>query len=277
MRLRFKDGIKKALTLSYDDGVVQDIRLMEIMNKYGLKGTFNINSGMYLPEDAERKKFYGRLKLSEAKKLYTNSGHEVAVHAFNHPFLENLDELEIIYQIIEDRKSIEENYGVIARGMAYPYGTYSSKVISILEKCKVAYARTVKATNSFNLPENWLELHPTCHHKSDNLMDLAKEFVEKDRRWGNAEMFYLWGHSYEFDNDNNWDIIEKFASLTGGHNDIWYATNIEIYDYVKAYESLQTSYDQKIIKNPTATDVWAEINNKTICIKAGKSMKVEDI
>ena len=65
MEMRLKDGKTKVLTLSYDDGVVQDIRLIEIMNKYGLKGTFNINSALYLPEDAVREKFSGRLKLSE--------------------------------------------------------------------------------------------------------------------------------------------------------------------------------------------------------------------
>ena len=274
MRIRFKDGKQKVITLSYDDGVVQDIKLIEIMNKYGLKGTFNINSGMYLPEDAVRQKYYGRLKLSEAKELYINSGHEVALHTLNHPFLENLDNLELIYQIIEDRKSIEKEYGVIARGMAYPYGTYSEKVISILEKCDIAYARTVNSTYNFNLPQNWLKLHPTCHHKYDKLMDLVKEFIETPRPWGNAEMFYLWGHSYEFDKDDNWEVIERFAKYAGGRDDIWYATNIEIYDYVKAYESLQTSYDKKIIKNPSSTKVWAEINKELVCIDAGSTVRL---
>ena len=68
MKMRLKDGKTKVLTLSYDDGVVQDIRLIEIMNRYGLKGTFNINSASYLPENKVREKFYGRMKLSEAKR-----------------------------------------------------------------------------------------------------------------------------------------------------------------------------------------------------------------
>ena len=116
MRIRLKDGKTKVLTLSYDDGVVQDIRLMEIMNKYGLKGTFNINSGAYTAEDKVREKFRGRMKRSEAMALYTDSGHEIAVHTYTHPFLEKLDSSEIVYEIIEDRKDIEGRYGVIARG-----------------------------------------------------------------------------------------------------------------------------------------------------------------
>lgn len=272
--MKLKDGKSKVLTLSYDDGVVQDIRLIELMNKHGLKGTFNINSGLYLPENAVRDRFYGRMKLSEAKELYINSGHEVAVHSLTHPFLEKLDSAEIIYEITEDRKSIEKEYGVIARGMAYPFGTYNDLTVDILNKCHIAYARTTKSTFQFGFPENWLLLHPTCHHNYENLENLIKEFVETPTRWGNAEMFYLWGHSYEFDNNDNWNVIEKFAEYAGGHEHIWYASNIEIYDYVKAYQSLQTSFDKKIIHNPSAIDVWIEINATVYCVKAGETLTV---
>ena len=272
MKMRLKDGKLKVLTLSYDDGVVQDLRLVEIMDKYGLKGTFNLNTGWYLPENMERDKDHRRLKLSEAQELFKDSVHEVAIHAYNHPFLEKLDTSEIIYEIIEDRKAMEKDYGRIVRGMAYPYGTYNDKVVDILEKCHVAYARTVKSTCSFNFPENWLTLHPTCHHNNERLEELIKTFVEVPNRFGNAEMFYLWGHSYEFDNNDNWEVIEKFAEYAGGHDHIWYATNIEIYDYVKAYERLETSYDKKIVHNPSAIDVWIEINEKEYCVKAGETL-----
>lgn len=274
MQMRLKDGKIKVLTLSYDDGVVQDIRLIEIMSKYDLKGTFNINSALYLPEDKERERFYGRMKLSEAKELYIKSGNEVAVHALTHPRLEFLDTSEIIYEITEDRKCIEREYGKIARGMAYPYGTYNEKVIDVLDKCNIAYSRTTQSTLSFKFPENWLTLHPTCHHNNEKLMELAKRFVEETNRHNVAEMFYLWGHSYEFDNNDNWNVIEEFAEYIGGHDHIWYATNIEVYDYVKAYERLQTSYDKKIIHNPSAIDVWFENKGEVYCVKAGETLKI---
>ena len=274
MKMRLKDGKVKVLTLSYDDGVVQDIRLIGILDKYGIKGTFNVNSKCYLPEDAVREKYYGRMKLSEAQKLYIGSGHEVAVHAYSHPFLEKLDTAEIIYEITEDRRAIESHYGTIARGMAYPFGTYSDKVVDILEKCHIAYARTVKSTYSFGFPENWLTLHPTCHHKDERLEELITRFVETTNKYNNPEMFYLWGHSYEFDNDNNWDVIERFVEKAGGHDHIWYATNIEIYDYVQAYERLQTSYDKKTVHNPSAIDVWFDVNGEVYCVKAGETIRL---
>ena len=268
-----KDGKSKVLTLSYDDGVVQDIRLIDIMDKHGLKGTFNINTARYLPEDAQRETYYGRMKLSEAQALFQNSPHEVAVHALTHPFLNALKKPQILVEILEDRKNIEAQYKRLARGMAYPYGTYNDAVLEALEAAGICYSRTTEATENFKFPENWLTLHPTCHHNHPRLMELAKGFVENEpSRPAINWMFYLWGHSYEFDNDDNWNVIEEFAAYTGGRSDIWYATNIEIYDYVKAYESLRVSVDETIVHNPTAMDVWFYLNGKTHCIHGGETL-----
>ncbi len=273
MYMKLKDGKSKVLTLSYDDGVVQDIRLIKILNKHGIKATFNINTGLYLPEEATREKFYGRMKLSEAKELYINSGHEVAVHTLTHPFLEKVKTDEILTEVIEDRRNIEQQYGTLARGMAYPFGTYSGEVIDALRKCGICYSRTVKSTETFKFPEKWLELNPTCHHNSPKLMDLAKKFVEEKSRYiSDNWLFYLWGHSYEFDNNDNWEVIENFAEYIGGRDDIWYATNVEIYDYVKAYENLQISIDKNIIHNPSVIDVWFYHINKTYCVKGGQTL-----
>lgn len=275
MYMKLKDGKSKVLTLSYDDGVVQDIRLVGIMDQHGLKGTFNINSGLYLPEDAVREKYYGRMKLSEAQQLYINSGHEIAVHGYNHLFLEKLKWDEATYEVLEDRRCIERDYGVIARGMAYPFATYNDDVVEILKRCGICYSRTAKATLNFKLPENWLTLHPTCHHKAPQLMELAKQFVEKTPRYVSDNwMFYLWGHSYEFDNNDNWNVIEEFAEYIGGREDIWYATNIEIYDYIKAYEALQTSVDNKRVHNPSVIDVWFTDGDQTYCVPGGQTLKL---
>lgn len=274
MYMRLKDGKRKVLTLSYDDGVATDKRLIEIMDKNGIKGTFNINSGRYLPEDKEREKSYSRMKLSEAKELYINSGHEVAIHGFTHPYLEKLKSEQVILEVAEDRKNISKEYKTLARGMAYPYGTYSEQVEECLKMCGICYSRTTKSTEKFLFPENWLEWHPTCHHKNPKLMELAKDFAEDVEPMSSVEnrMFYLWGHSYEFEVNDNWEIIEEFCKYMGNRDDIWYATNIEIYDYIMAYNSLQTDVEENIIHNPSSIDVWFMKNNIEYCVKAGETL-----
>lgn len=273
MYMKLKDGKSKVLTLSYDDGVVQDIRMMQILDSHGIKCTFNISSGRYVPEETVRESFTGRMKLSEAKQLYIGSGHEVAIHGFNHPHLARLKSTGVLTEVLDDRRAIEKDYGVLARGMAYPHGSYSDQVVEMLKQCGIAYSRTTKSTEKFTFPENWHTWHPTCHHKNPRLMELAKQFAEKDLRYpSECQLFYLWGHSYEFDNDDNWQVIEEFAAYVGGRENIWYATNIELYDYIRAYESLQVGVDEKIVHNPSNTDVWFFKNSQTHCVRAGETI-----
>lgn len=268
MHMKFNNGKSKALTLSYDDCVVQDIRLMEILDKQGIKATFNINTGMYLPEDGVREGTNFKLKRSEAKNLYTGSGHEVAVHTVTHPHLETLSRNEVVAQVVDDRKNIEQQYGILPRGMAYPYGTYTQEVMDTLQTCGIGYARTVTSTEGFELPLNWLAWHPTCHHNHPDLMKFAEKFVEgaPEGNW----LFYLWGHSYEFDIHNNWGVMENFARFMGGREDIWYATNMEIYDYATAFEKLQFSGDGNAVYNPSAITLWFAHRGKTYRVKGGE-------
>ena len=134
--MRFPGGKSRALTLSYDDGVEQDIRLIGIMKQYGLKGTFNLNSGLYAPEGTVYPEghIHRRMTKEQAIDLYKESGMEVAVHALTHPFLEQLSVNECTWEVIADRMNLEQEYDVIVRGMAYPFGTYSDQVVDVLEK-----------------------------------------------------------------------------------------------------------------------------------------------
>lgn len=271
LNMRFKNGTRKALTLSYDDGVVQDIRLSNLLNKHGIKATFHINSETFIPEDAVRERFYGRMKLSEAKAAYV--GHEVAVHTRTHPYIAQLRGADVLTETLFDRKKIEQDFGTIVRGMSYPYGCYNEEIISLLKASGIVYSRTTSSTGTFNICNDWHRLAPTCHHSSPKLMELAEKFVNDGPRTSCVNwLFYVWGHSYEFDDANNWEIIEEFAKYIGGKDDIWYATNIEIYDYIAAYKALQSTIDNNIVYNPSAISVWFEANGKTYEIKPNETL-----
>lgn len=275
MKMRLKDGKTHVLTLSYDDGVYQDIRLIEIMNKYGIRGTFNVNSGWFRDNSYVRDELSGRLTWNEAKSLYPVSDNEIAVHGLIHGWVSEMPQEDVIYEVTQDRINLEREFGTIIKGMAYPFGCYTAKTIEALKLSGIVYSRTVKSTHGFDFPENWLELHPTCHHNDPELMELAKKFIEDPLRIDRPRMFYLWGHSYEFDNNNNWEVIENFCKYMGGRDNIWYATNMEIFEYVKAYKNLEKSMDGKMIYNPSGIPVWVYYHNKTYKIDPLATITIE--
>ena len=271
---RFPNGLHKALTLSYDDGVEQDIRLMEILDQHGIRATFNLNSGCWAQEGTvyPAGTIHRRMSKSQVEKVYANPNHEVAAHCLTHASLTEISPAEIAHEVLADRENLEAMFGGIIRGLAYPFGTFSDTVVDALKATGVAYARTVVSTNNFAIPNDWLRLHPTCHHAAPNLPQLCERFLS-DRAPFGSQLFYLWGHSYEFEADNDWHVIEEFCEKMGGHDDIWYATNIEIVDYVNVCRAVYASADGKILHNPTSIDVWADVNGKTVCIKAGETVK----
>lgn len=260
--LRFPGGKSKALTFSYDDGAIYDEKLISILNAHNMKGTFNINSDL-LGSDEHY------LTTEKASEIY--EGHEISVHGCVHSSFTDVPIERTSYEMMKDRMNLENRFNRIIRGMAYPYGTYNDEVIDAAKKCGIVYSRTVEATHSFDLPKEWLMLHPTCHHKDEQLMELAKKFIDMKADF-RPQMFYLWGHSYEFNNDNNWEVIEKFADYTATRDDIWYATNIEIYDVYTAFKSLIFNIDCTKVINPSSKSVWIAVGGHVKEIKAGETV-----
>ena len=263
-RFTFPGWKMKALTFSYDDNQIFDRRLVEILNKNGLKGTFHINAGtLGITND---KDFF--IDAEEIPTLY--KGHEVSCHGFKHPFFSHVPAQQIVSQLWEERKVLEKQAGYPVRGMSYPYGDFTQRIIDYAKAAGIEYSRTVEDTGEFNFPEDFMRWHPSCHHnKATALADRFLEPVMFDR----LNLFYIWGHSFEFDRENTWDMMEALCAKLGGHDDIWYATNIEIKDYITAAQNLKTSADGSIIYNDTALDIYIALEDRTqLVVKSGQCL-----
>ena len=261
----FPGGKHKVLTMSYDDGQIHDRRMVEIFNKNGIKGTFHINSGLI---DWREEK----VPLSEMKELY--KGHEVAAHTYTHPTIERCPLDQVVQQIIEDRKILEDAVGYPVRGLSYPNGSLSDDIKKLLPSVGIEYSRVVGSKQNFSLPRDYYEWQATCHHNT-NLMQLGQQFVDLFKTQY-LYMMYVWGHSFEFARDNNWELLENFCELVGNRDDIWYATNIEIVDYMNAAKNLKYGVKGDMVYNPSAIHVWIAVDGKSYKINGGAMVHFDD-
>ncbi len=232
--MNWKDTKMKAVTFSYDDGITQDIRFINLLDKYDLKCTFNLNSqylgGRGLLPYGERPVSHYKIHPTDVKKIYQN--HEVAVHTLTHPKLTTVaDDGEVIRQVEQDRLNLSElvEYDVV--GMAYPCGgdNHDDRVVRLIrENTGVKYSRTVKSTYSFDEQSELLSFNPTIYHMNfDKLLELGREFV--DMTPDKPQIFYIWGHTYELDYEvGHWAKMEEFFKLISHRDDIFYGTNKQV-------------------------------------------------
>jgi peptidoglycan/xylan/chitin deacetylase (PgdA/CDA1 family) len=218
---------KKAVTFSYDDGVEQDRRLVELFRYYKMKATFNVNTGIQSEEscfEIEGVPIH-RMNQEGLDKLYR--GHEIAVHGLTHAAPAGMTATELEKEFLTDARNIERLYGRYPSGMAYAYGAVDDAAAAYLRGIGIRYGRTTGSTHSFALPKDLLHLEATCHHNDEKLFALAEEFLEAEAAEEKPMLFYIWGHSYEFDVNQNWERMEKLCDLLAGRQDIFYGTNSE--------------------------------------------------
>lgn len=223
----------KAVTFSYDDGVTQDQRLIELFDRYGLRATFNLNSGLFGKAGALLREnvtvAHVRPRVEEIAPIYR--GHEIAAHTLTHPKLTQLSDEEIAREVEEDRLALSELAGYEVVGMAYPGGgvNFDARVAEVIRRhTGIRYARTTRSTHAFSAQPDLLTFHPTVYHHTefDKAFDLAREFLALTP--SEPSVLYIWGHSYEFDIGNTWAKMEELCRLLSGREDIFYGTNREV-------------------------------------------------
>ncbi len=275
--LRFPEGRTKAFTFSYDDGCLEDARFSDTVTSYGLKGTFNVTKRSRLP-------------LDEIRRLFLDRGHEIAVHGAQHRAPGVQRAIGGISDVLDCRLHLEKAFGMIIRGMAYPdsgirrfqnEASYEN-IKRYLTDLDIVYARTLGGDNDdFMLPTDWHAWMPTAHHDNPAIMEYIDKFLSlniNDQYIAARcpRLFYLWGHSYEFERKGNWEHLVDICEKISGREEIWYATNREIYDYVTAYHSLEYSADESMIHNPTRLKVWFNVDGKDYVIDSGETLVITE-
>ncbi len=277
IEMLFPQGKSKALILSFDDGNVADRHLVKLMNDYGLVGTFHLNSNKLGTKDY--------LTKEEIKNLY--KGHEVSGHTANHPNLTSLSKIDVIYEVLEDRKELERLMDYPVRGMSYPFGNTNDFVIEAITGLGIEYARTVGDTYNFSMPTDFLKWQPTIHlfgktnyipndtandrRELGQFYQLTNDFLKAN----SLALFYVWGHSWEYEGPGNkWAEVEKFFKMVSKNPDIYYTTQIGLVDYINAFKNLKFSVDKTMVTNLSSINVFVKINGKVFTIEAGSTKQL---
>lgn len=275
IEMLFPQGKTKALILSYDDGRTEDRQLVKLMNKYGLIGTFHLNSNKLGTN--------GYLTKAEIKQLF--AGHEVSVHSANHPSLATLSKIDVVYEVVEDRKELERLIGYPVRGMAYPFGNNNEFVIDAIRGLGIEYARTVDDTYNFKIPEDFLKWHPTVHQfakaywepnnpendkkELTRFYQLISDFISTKE----LALLDIWGHSWEMANDQNkWDETEKCFKLLANHPAVHYTTQIDLVDYIQAFRRLKFSVEKNMAVNQSSLTIFFKKSGKSYLVLPGETL-----
>jgi peptidoglycan/xylan/chitin deacetylase (PgdA/CDA1 family) len=231
MKKLYPGGKKKAFNITYDDGVLQDVRFVAMLNKYGIKGTFNLNSELmenefsWIHPNGMQVK---RLSVEKVKLLY--DGHEVASHTLTHPYMYNLSDEELYHQMKRDKDNLEKLFEREIQGFAVPFDYYDDRIAECAKACGFAYARKSEFTNTFKPCTDFYHWKTGIYHIDEHLIDYVAGFLNTEEELAVCQIV---GHSYDLDAENLWGTMELICAAVSKCDDIWFCTNAELVEFLK--------------------------------------------
>lgn len=203
---------------SWDDGVVDDVRLTYLLRRYGATATFNLNPGLHQPQRSYSWR-YGhkdvwRLGQSELASVY--AGFEIANHSLTHPNLPDLSPADLAREIGDSRHLLQEWFQQPVRGFCYPFGTWNNTVKDVVRATGHIYARTVVQSEDRLPSADPLELGVSCRFNDPAF------WMHYERAKATNILFLFWGHSYELLDEAMWaDLEHKIAGINADPATEW--------------------------------------------------------
>ena len=268
MRKCYPGGKQKAFNITYDDGVEQDVRFVALLNRYGLKGTFNLNSQLMWerfswrhPNGMEVR----RLPEMGLRELY--AGHEIASHTLTHPYMHDLTEQELMHQLGQDRENLERIFGREVKGFAVPFSYYSDRIAKCAENCGFEYARMSEFSGTYAPCKDWYYWKTGVYHIQPELIGFVAGFLNTREELAVCQIV---GHSYDLDAENLWDTLELICAAVSGREDVWACTNLELVRYLKAMD--RAVITEHTIRNPSNQTLWFSVDGAVRALSPGETM-----
>ncbi len=270
MRKLYPGGKAKAFNITYDDGVYQDLRFVDLLNRYGLKGTFNLNSRLMAEEFSwthPNGMVVRRLSESAVRNLY--DGHEIASHTLTPPYMHDLPEGEILRQLGEDRRNLEGLFGREVRGFAVPFDHYSPLIADCARRCGFEYARMSEFSGSYVPCADWYFWKTGFYHIEPGLTDYVAGFLNTREELAVCQIV---GHSYDLDAENLWGTMELICAAVSAQDYVLLCTNLELVRYLKAME--QAVVTENTVENRSGQTLWFDVDGRILEVRPGEKKTV---
>ena len=268
----YPGGKTKAFNITYDDGILQDVRFVALLNKYSLKGTFNLNARL-MEQEFEWIHPNGmavkRLSVNAVSHLY--DGHEIASHTLTHPYMHNKTEEELLWEIGEDKRRLEELFGREVAGFAVPFDYYDERIARCVQKCRFEYGRMSEQTLGYSPWQDPFYWRCGIFHLEPELDAYVDGFFETDQELALCQIV---GHSYDLDAEDLWDKMESVLRRMAADDAVLSMTHLEIVRYLRAME--QAVITERSVYNPTKQPLWFCIDGLGCCVKPGQTLTKGD-
>lgn len=237
MRPAVKSKPTIIVTTSWDDGHVLDLKLAELLTKYGLRGTF------YIAPDNHEIAPAKRLTAAQIKDL--SQKFEIGAHTLTHPRLPEVGDATAAHEIRGSKLALEAIIGRPVVTFCYPGGEYRGAHLAMVQQAGFHYARTVERFR-FALGRDRLTAPTSIHayrHWSDAAAILkfarfnpvrglhyllnwdALAIAMFDQTAVRGGVFHIWGHSWEIDARSDWQRLENVFDHISHQPGVKYLTN----------------------------------------------------
>ena len=225
----FPGGKKKAFNITYDDGVLQDERFVALLNQYGIKGTFHLNSQLMQEEFSWTHPNGMQVKrLSPERARYIYDGHEVASHTLTHPYMCELSDEKLYWQLKSDKDNLEKLFDREIKGFAVPFDYYDDRIADCAKACGFTYARKSEFTGNFTPCTDAYHWKTCIYHIDPDLPNFVAKFLNTQEELAVCQIV---GHSYDLDAENLWGTMELICAAVSKCDDVWFCTNAELVDF----------------------------------------------
>lgn len=203
----------KYFVFAIDDGTVYDKKVIDIFNKYHIRATFNLNSGLQDFVWYQDDKPVERLKLFENRHIYDN--HEVASHSLTHPYLTSLSDEDVYREVKEDINNIERIFDRKVTTFSFPFDYFDERTINIIKSVGIKQIILPEIDDSFRFPSDLFHIKVTSWN-IDDALDKVDRFI-RDK---NTKLFVYLSHSYDYEFANSYNKLERLCEIVKNCSDI---------------------------------------------------------